>query len=68
MLLDQPWLRWGCTESEWRDWRWQVRNRIQSVEALRQVVPLTEAEMEDMQGLETFRIGITPYYASLMDR
>lgn len=67
-LLQEPWQRWGCTEAEWRDWHWQVRNRIQTVEELDKIVPLTEQEKADIgKVLEIFRMGITPYYASLID-
>ena len=64
----QPWQQWGCSEAEWRDWHWQVRNRIQSVDDLERIIPLTDQEKEDINKvLEVFRMGITPYYASLMD-
>ena len=67
-LKQEPWLRWGVSEAEWNDWHWQVRNRIQTVEELEKVVPLTAAEKADItKVLEIFRMGITPYYASLMD-
>src|SRR5690554_3773673 len=67
-IILQPWQRWGCSEAEWNDWHWQVRNRIQTVEELEKVVPLTAAEKADItKVLEIFRMGITPYYASLMD-
>lgn len=67
-MIPEPWLRWNCSEAEWRDWHWQVRNRIQTVEELEQFLPLTDQEKEDIsQVLEIFRMGITPYYASLMD-
>lgn len=56
------------TDEEWNDWKWQVRNRIQDVDALSKVINLTDKEKEDIgQVLEKFRVGITPYYASLMD-
>lgn len=67
-MNNQPWQRWGCNENEWRDWHWQVRNRIQSVEELEKILALTEQEKQDIGNvLEVFRMGITPYYASLMD-
>jgi lysine 2,3-aminomutase len=67
-LSNQPWQRWGCGEVEWRDWHWQVRNRIQSVEDLDKILALTDEEKGDIgKVLEVFRMGITPYYASLMD-
>ena len=56
------------TDEEWNDWKWQVRNRIQNIEDLSKVINLTDKEKEDIGAvLEKFRVGITPYYASLMD-
>src|SRR5690554_8145344 len=56
------------TEAEWNDWHWQVRNRITDVDTLKKVVNLTEKEANDInEVLKKFRMGITPYYASLMD-
>ena len=36
------------SEAEWRDWKWQFRNRFTTAEALRGVIRVTEAE-EDTQ-------------------
>lgn len=59
----------GVTEEEWNDWKWQVRNRITTVEQLKKVINLTEQEEKDIEEtLKKFRMGITPYYASLMDK
>jgi lysine 2,3-aminomutase len=56
-------------DAEWYDWKWQFRNRITDVEALSQIVSLTERQKEDIKScLGLFRMAITPYYASLMDR
>ncbi|MBC7087824.1 MAG: lysine 2,3-aminomutase [Tissierellales bacterium] len=56
------------TENEWNDWKWQVRNRVSDVETLSQIINLTEQEKQDInEVLKKFRMGITPYYASLMD-
>ncbi|NLO66320.1 MAG: lysine 2,3-aminomutase [Firmicutes bacterium] len=67
-IILQPWQRWGCSEEEWHDWHWQVRNRIQTVDGLAQHIPLTRQEEEEIaKVLTVFRMGITPYYASLMD-
>lgn len=55
-------------EEDWNDWKWQVRNRIQDVDTLKKVINLTEKEAQDIEKvLDKFRMGITPYYASLMD-
>ncbi len=53
---------------EWNDWQWQVRNRITTLEQLKQVIKLSDDEASDIQKcLDTFRMAITPYYASIMD-
>lgn len=58
----------NVTEEQWTDWKWQVRNRITDVETLKRIVNLTEKEEDDINKvLNKFRMGITPYYASLMD-
>ncbi|MBS3984976.1 MAG: lysine 2,3-aminomutase [Selenomonadales bacterium] len=55
-------------DAEWNDWHWQVRNRIQDVTALAQVVTLTPDESEAVSAtLGALRMAITPYYASLID-
>ncbi len=57
------------TPEEWNDWHWQMRNDIKDVETLAKVIPLTEQEKADIGAvLKTFRMAITPYYASLIDR
>lgn len=56
------------TAEEWNDWHWQVRNRITTLEQLKQVIELNEEESEGVEKcLQNFRMAITPYYASLMD-
>ena len=56
------------TDEQWNDWHWQVANRLSTVEEIAQVVNLTEKEKEDIEKvMGGFRVGITPYYASLMD-
>ncbi len=53
---------------EWSDWRWHLRNRIDSVEKLRAVVDITDAEAEAARRVvDHFPMAITPYYASLID-
>ena len=58
----------GVTPEEWNDWHWQVRNRITTLEQLKQVIDLTMEEAEGVEKcLQLFRMAITPYYAALMD-
>lgn len=56
------------TPEQWNDWRWQVRNRIDTIEDLKQVINLSEDEEAGIkESLKILRMGITPYYANLMD-
>ena len=56
------------TDEQWNDWHWQVANRLSTVEQIKAVVNLTPQEEEDIKKvMDGFRVGITPYYASLMD-
>ena len=56
------------SEAEWNDWRWQMRHRIDTAEALGRYVTPTDAERAAIAATEgVFRWTITPYYASLMD-
>lgn len=55
-------------QDKWNDWKWQVSNRITTVQDLQQIVELTDSEIEGINRcLETLRMAITPYYANLMD-
>jgi lysine 2,3-aminomutase len=52
----------------WTDWHWQFRNRITSLEDLRPFFPVPEEEWSlRREVLRDFRMGITPYYLSLID-
>ncbi|SFG37097.1 lysine 2,3-aminomutase [Desulfotomaculum arcticum] len=61
--------RWAnATEAEWNDWRWQLANRIDTVDKLAGIINLSAAEKEAIkESLGRLRMAITPYYASLMD-
>lgn len=53
---------------EWGDWRWQMRHAVKSLEALERYVPLTADERAGVQETQAiFRMGISPYYLSLID-
>lgn len=54
---------------EWDDWKWQIENRIDTVEQLKEIINITEQEEEAItKVLQKFRMGITPYYAAHMDK
>jgi lysine 2,3-aminomutase len=57
------------TQAEWDSWEWQVRNRITTLDQLKKVVNLTDLEQDGVvKTLALLRMGITPYYALLMDK
>ncbi len=56
------------TEQGWSDWRWQMRNRIRTLDRLEEVIRTTPGEREAIEKTAgVFNWSITPYYASLMD-
>lgn len=56
------------TDEQWNDWHWQVKNRIETLDQLKQYISLTEEEQEGVRvALKTLRMAITPYYLSLID-
>jgi len=58
----------NVTDEQWNDWKWQTKNRIETLEELKKYIPLTKEEEEGAKKcLETFRMAITPYYLSLID-
>jgi lysine 2,3-aminomutase len=57
-----------ATDAQWRDWRWQLRQSVRSLEELAHFVPLTEDERRGcLETRDVFRLGISPYYLSLID-
>lgn len=60
-----PWDK--VPDEEWNDWHWQMRNRINSLERLRQALHLAPDEEMAVAMEPELRLGITPYFANLMD-
>lgn len=59
----------GGTDDDWRDWKWHVRHTISDVDTLAEILDLQDADREQMRTIGArYRWGISPYYASLMDR
>jgi len=55
-------------DTEWDDWRWQFRNRIKTLVELDRFFPFSADERRILENVLTeFRLGITPYYLSLID-
>lgn len=60
--------REDVAEADWLDWRWQLRNMLTTAEDFAALFPLTTAERAGFAAAPgLFRVGATPYYASLMD-
>ena len=57
-----------ATPAEWCDWRWQLRNRVRSLEDLERMVRLTDDERTAIRRhTGSLPFAITPYYLSLLD-
>jgi lysine 2,3-aminomutase len=58
----------GASIDEWNDWRWQARHRLRTEADLARAFRLSTDERDAVlrhQG--SLPVGITPYYAALMD-
>lgn len=55
-------------DSDWNDWSWQLKNRIETIEKLKKYINLTTEEEEGAKRcLKKLKMAITPYYLSLID-
>ncbi len=64
-LIADPSSRPEC----WGDWKWQLKNRITSLEVIRELMPLTRREEEGIKRAQgRLAMAITPYFFSLIDR
>ncbi len=60
--------RFGATDAQWRDWRWQHRNALTTEADLERIVALSPEERRGLAlAAGCSRVATTPYYASLMD-
>lgn len=58
----------NVSDEDWNDWKWQLRNRIETVEDLSKFISLTDKEKQEINKcLTKFRMAITPYYLSLIN-
>ncbi len=58
----------NVTDEQWNDWKWQVKNRIETYKQLSQYFTFAPEEAEGIKkALAKFRMAITPYYLSLID-
>ena len=61
--------RWAdVPDDSWSDWRWQLRNRVTTLDALAALVDLTADERAGITArADIFPFAITPYYLSLIE-
>jgi lysine 2,3-aminomutase len=57
-----------ATPADWNDWTWQLRNRLRRLDDVLRVLALSEDERKTIERIGgRLPLGVTPYYASLMD-
>jgi lysine 2,3-aminomutase len=54
-------------DEKWNDWRWQLANRLNTVEDFEKVLELTDSERKALSTEGLFRVDVTPYFVSLID-
>ena len=54
-------------DDQWNSWRWQLSHRLNSVDELDAVLPLSDSERKALGAPGLFRVEITPYFVSLID-
>ena len=58
----------GATSTQWNDWRWQLQNRIRTLEGLARILQLSADEEQAIQRHRgPLPLGIIPYYCHLLD-
>jgi len=61
---------WEDTPADdWNDWKWQLKNRVTSLETLERYIDLTEDERAGcLFANQKLALAITPYFFNLVDR
>lgn len=54
------------TRYDWSNWRWQIRNKITSIDRLSKIIKLTAEEREVITINKSFPFAVTPYYLKLI--
>ncbi|MCX7012321.1 MAG: KamA family radical SAM protein [Candidatus Sumerlaeota bacterium] len=56
-----------ASDAEWNDWHWQLRHCFRDLAGLERILHLSDDERSAIARNARLSLGITPYYASLMD-
>jgi lysine 2,3-aminomutase len=68
---DESKIKEDSTISNWKDWKWQIKNSIKTIEKFEQLTGITFSDEERAKlnkTMERFPLSITPYYASLISK
>src|ERR1035437_2892540 len=58
----------GATLADWEDWRWQIKNRIRTLDQISKLMKLTPHEERGVKGAgDKLTMSIPPYVAALID-
>jgi lysine 2,3-aminomutase len=58
----------SVTPAEWNDWRWQLRNRISSIDEIGRIIELSRQEKDALSGKTgKLPVAVTPYYMALIN-
>jgi len=57
----------NISDDQWNDWRWQLKNRLNTIAEFERVFRLTESEKQALSSPHLFRVDVTPYFVSLID-
>ncbi len=56
------------SEADWNNWRWQLKNRVTTLEQLEQLVELTDSERAGVAVAGTkLALAVTPHFFNLID-
>jgi lysine 2,3-aminomutase len=59
--------RQGVSDRDWNDWRWQLAHSLSSPDDFKGAIEFEPSELQALQSPGLFKIGTTPYFASLID-
>lgn len=54
------------TPYNWSNWRWQIKNKITSIDRLSKIIKLTLEEKEVITVNKSFPFAVTPYYLKII--
>ena len=57
----------NISDEQWNDWRWQLSHRLNSIQDIGEILPLTQSEKTALECKGLFRVDITPYFISLIN-